>query len=188
MPISAALVAPDRALGALAAAIADAKGSDPLAPVTVAVPTNTCGVMTRRALGRQGGIAGVDMVTLNRLAELIAGPALAGAGRSPMSTPVIDLTIAGILADDPGPFGAVATHPSTVVALRELHSELRLADPAAVARLRDESLRGRQAVRVDCFGTAPTVPPAERLPSAGHTAERQDGRRSQRRNRGVHAA
>ncbi|HUS41885.1 MAG TPA: PD-(D/E)XK nuclease family protein [Ilumatobacteraceae bacterium] len=148
MPISAALVVPERALAALAAAIADAKGTDPLAPVTVAVPTNTCGVMTRRALGRQGGIAGVDMVTLNRLAELIAGPALAAAGRSPMSTPVIDLTIAGALADDPGPFGAVATHPSTVVALRELHTELRLADPDAVSRLHDESLRGRQAVRL----------------------------------------
>jgi RecB family exonuclease len=147
-------VAPDGALGALAAAISDAKGTDPLAAVTVAVPTNTCGVMTRRALGRQRGIAGVDMVTLNRLAELIAGPTLASAGRSPMSTPVIDLTIGGILSDDPGPFGAVATHPSTVVALRELHSELRLADPAAVARLRDESLRGRQAVRVSAAITA----------------------------------
>ena len=154
MPISATLVAPDRALAALAAAIAEAKGTVALAPVTVAVPTNTSGVMTRRALGRQGGIAGVDMVTLNRLAELIAGPALAAAGRSPMSTPVIDLTIARILADDPGPFGAVATHASTVVALRELHSELRLADPAAVARLRDESLRGRQAVRVSSAITA----------------------------------
>ena len=146
--ISATLVAPDRAFLALAAAIADAKGTDALAPVTVAVPTNTCGVMTRRALGRQGGIAGVDMVTLNRLAELIAGPTLAAAGRSPMSTPVIDLTIASLLADDPGPFGAVASHPSTIVALRELHAELRLAEPDAVARLRDESLRGRQAVRV----------------------------------------
>ena len=158
MPISATLVAPDRALGALAAAISDAKGTDPLAPVTVAVPTNTCGVMTRRALGRRRGIAGVDMVTLNRLAELIAGPALAGAGRSPMSTPVIDLTIADVLADDPGPFGAVATHPSTVVALRELHSELRLADPVAVARLRDESLRGRQAVRVSSAITGALQP------------------------------
>ena len=147
-------MAPERALGALAAAIADAKGSDPLTPVTVAVPTNTSGVMTRRALGRHGGIAGVDMVTLNRLAELIAGPALAAAGRSPMSTPVIDLTIARVLADDAGPFGAVATHPSTVVALRELHSELRLADPAAVERLRAESLRGRQAVRVSSAVTA----------------------------------
>jgi hypothetical protein len=104
--------------------------------------------MTRRALGRQGGIVGVDMVTLNRLAELIEGPTLAAAGRSPMSTPVIDLTIAALLADDPGPFGAVATHPSTIVALRDLHAELRLADPAEVATLRDQSLRGRQAVRI----------------------------------------
>jgi ATP-dependent helicase/nuclease subunit B len=148
VPITATLVAPQDALAALAAAISAAKGSDPLAPVTVAVPTNTCGVMTRRALGRQGGIAGVDMVTLNRLAELIAGPLLAAAGRSPMSTPVIDLTLGALLRDDPGPFGDVATHPSTVVALRDLHAELRLADPAALTRLRDESLRGRQAVRV----------------------------------------
>jgi hypothetical protein len=146
--ISATLVPPARALDALAVAIADAKSTDALAPVTVAVPTNTCGVMTRRALGRRGGIAGVDMVTLNRLGELIAGPSLAAAGRSPMSTPVIDLTIAALLADDPGPYGAVATHPSTVVALRELHSELRMADPVAVERLRDQSLRGRQAIRI----------------------------------------
>ena len=154
MSISATLVTPDRAFSALAGAIAAAKGTDTLAPVTVAVPTNTCGVMTRRALGRQGGIVGVDMVTLNRLAESIAGPTLAAASRSPMSTPVIDLTIASLLADDPGPFGAVASHPSTIVALREVHTELRLADPDAVARLRDESLRGRQAVRVSSAITA----------------------------------
>ncbi len=158
MPISATLVAPDSALDALAAAIASAKGIDPLAPVTIAVPTNTCGVMTRRALGRQGGIAGVDMVTLNRLAELIVGPTLAAAGRSPMSTPVIDLTIADVLADDPGPFGSVATHPSTVAALRELHAELRLADPDAVTRLHDESLRGRQAVRISSAVTSALEP------------------------------
>jgi ATP-dependent helicase/nuclease subunit B len=148
VPISATLVAPHRSLRTLAAVIADAKGPDPLASVTVAVPTNTCGVMTRRALGRNGGIAGVDMVTLNRLAELIAGPGLAAAGRSPTSTPVIDLTIAAILDADPGPFRAVATHPSTVVALREAHHELRLADPAAVQRLAEHSTRGRQAVRI----------------------------------------
>jgi len=154
VPISADLVAPERALAGLAAAITDAKGSDPLAPVTVAVPTNTCGVMTRRALGRHRGIAGVDMVTLNRLAELIAGPTLAAAGRSPMSTPVIDLTIAAILDDDPGPFGPVATHPSTVVALRELHAELRLASTADLERLVDQSLRGRQAARISARITA----------------------------------
>jgi hypothetical protein len=135
-------------LRTLATVIAAAKGPDPLAPVTVAVPTNTCGVMTRRALGRSGGIAGVDMVTLNRLAELIAGPELAAAGRSPTSTPVIDLTISAVLDADPGPFRAVATHPSTVVALREAHHELRLADPAAVRRLAEHSTRGRQVVRI----------------------------------------
>ena len=81
------------------------------------------------------------MVTLNRLAELVAGPALAAAGRSPMSTPVVDLAIGAVLAADPGPFGPVATHPSTVVALRELHGELRLAGPAARRRLGDESPR-----------------------------------------------
>ena len=154
MTISAALVAPPDALGALAAAIAEAKGSDPLAPVTVAVPTNTCGVMARRALGRAGGVVGVDMVTLNRLAELVAGPTLAAAGRSPMSTPVVDLAIGTVLADAPGPFGPVATHPSTVVALRELHGELRLAGPAARRRLADESPRGRQVLRVSEAVTA----------------------------------
>jgi hypothetical protein len=50
--ITATAVAPDRTLEALATAIAVAKGDDPLARVTVAVPTNACGVMARRALGR----------------------------------------------------------------------------------------------------------------------------------------
>ena len=65
-----------------------------------------------------------------------------------MSTPVVDLAIGAVMADDPGPFGPVATHPSTVVALRELHTELRLAGPAARDRLGAESARGRQVLRV----------------------------------------
>ena len=80
-----------------------AKGGDPLAPVTVVVPTNTCGVMARRAARpAPGGIVGVDMVTLNRLAELIAGPALAASGRSPMSSSVVDLAVAQVLEAQPG--------------------------------------------------------------------------------------
>ena len=87
------------------------------------------------------------MVTLNRLAELIAGPELA-ALRSPMSTPVIDLAVARVLADDPGPFRSVASHPSTIVALRQLHAELRLAGEPAYRALEDQSVRGRQATRI----------------------------------------
>ena len=141
-------IAPRRALDALADAIATAKGDDPLAPVVVAVPTNTCGVMARRALGRARGLVGVDMVTLNRLAELIAGPALAAAGRSPVSTPVLELAVAQVLRRRPGAYRPVADHPSTITALRRLHEELRLAGPAAADALVQHSRRGREAVTV----------------------------------------
>ncbi len=153
VPIAATTTRPEGAIDALAAVIGEAKGDEMLEPVVVAVPSNTCGVMTRRALGRVGGIAGVDMVTLNRLAELIAGPALAAADRAPMSTPVIDLAIADVLAEEPGAFAAVASHPSTVVALRELHRELRLAGDAAASALAAHSRRGREAVRVSRAAT-----------------------------------
>jgi ATP-dependent helicase/nuclease subunit B len=154
MSISAVAASPDTALDALSAAIRHAQGGSRLEPVTVAVPTNTCGVMTRRALGRSVGIAGVDMVTLNRLAELVGGPVLAAAGRSPMSTPVIDLAVAGVLRDDPGPFRRVASHPSTVVALRDAHQALRLAGPEATERLARHSSRGRHVARVSTQVTA----------------------------------
>ncbi len=148
MSLTGTAVAPSRALDALAGAISSLKRSAPLSPVTVVVPTNACGVMARRALGRRGGIVGVDMVTLNRLAELVAGPALAASGRAPTSTPVVELAVAGVLADAPGSFAPVADHPSTVVALRDLHTELRVAGSAAMTALAATSARGREATRI----------------------------------------
>jgi ATP-dependent helicase/nuclease subunit B len=151
--LTVAAVPPSEILGELSRAIAAAKGGDRLAPVTVVVPTNTCGVMARRALGRRDGLVGVDMVTLGRLAELIAGPGLAAAGRSPMSSTVVELAIASILHRRPGSFAAVATHPSTVVALRELHDELRTAGPGSHERLAASSARGREVTRVSAAVT-----------------------------------
>jgi ATP-dependent helicase/nuclease subunit B len=148
MTLTAAAVAPGDALDELARAIRAAKGADRLAPVTVIVPTNTCGVMARRALGRRGGLVGVDMVTLGRLAELIAGPELAAAGRSPTSSTAVELAIAAVLRDHPGSFTGVADHPSTVLALRELHDELRRERPGALDELAAASSRGREVVRV----------------------------------------
>ncbi|HWM20807.1 MAG TPA: PD-(D/E)XK nuclease family protein [Ilumatobacteraceae bacterium] len=148
MPISVDATAPGQALDALAAAVQRAKAGRLLAPVTVIVPTNTAGVMARRALGRLGGVAAVDMLTLYRLAELIGSPALVADGRSPVSTAVVDLAIRRVLAEAPGSFEPVAEHPSTVVALRDLHRELRLAGPDAVAALTASSARGREAARV----------------------------------------
>jgi ATP-dependent helicase/nuclease subunit B len=154
MSLTATVVAPEQALEALDDAIAAAKGAAALSPVTVVVPTNACGVMARRALGRRRGLVAVDMVTLNRLAELLAGPSLAAEGRSPTSTPVIELAVASALRHAPGAFAAVADHPSTVVALRDLHGELRLAGAAATDRLRSGSRRAREAIRVSADVTA----------------------------------
>ena len=151
MPLTTTALEPDRVLDALAAAVAISKGDDRLAPVTVVVPTNACGVMARRALGRRAGLVGVDMVTLNRLAELVAGPSLAADGRSPMSTPVVELAVARALRAAPGIFDAVGDHPSTVVALRDLHGELRLAGRPAAEALAVRSPRGAEAVRISAW-------------------------------------
>lgn len=147
MPVSAAVVAPSEALDELTRAVDAAKEGDLLTPVAVVVPTNQSGVMARRALGRHGGVAGVDMLTLNRLAEVIAGPGLAARGRRPVSTPILDLTIRAVLAEHAGRFEPVAGHPSTVVALRDLHRELRLAEPDRVSEL-GATWRGREPVRI----------------------------------------
>ena len=100
---------------ALRAAIAAVKGDDPLAPVTVVVPSNHVGVATRRllasgALGpicaRGVGLAAVTFVTPTGWPSCSGAPALAGAGRRPVSTPVIAAALRAALADDAGPVRA----------------------------------------------------------------------------------
>lgn len=148
MPLELVVTAPGGELAALRNAIDAAKAGDRLAPVTVVVPTNVSGVMARRAMGRAEGVIGVDMVTLNRLAELLAGPSLAAAHRQPVSAPVVELTVRTVLAEAPGMFRSVAEHPATVTALREVHDELRLAGDEATTRLANGSGRGAEVARV----------------------------------------
>jgi len=139
---------PAQALDALAEAIGRAKGDDRLAPVTVVVSTNVSGVMARRALGRSGGVLGVDVITLGRVAELVAGPSLAAEGRQPVSSPVLDVAIAKVLAADSGVFEPVADHPTTITALREIHTELRLGGVDAVRAIARRGRRGAEVARV----------------------------------------
>lgn len=143
----------DAALAALADAVADAKGGEPLAPVTVIVPTNAVGVTARRWLGGNGGVAAIELVTPARLAERVSGAELAAAGRRPISTPLIDITVREVLRHAPGDYAAVARHPSTVTTLRDLHRELRLVGPDGASALRDASRRGREAARVSSMVT-----------------------------------
>src|SRR4051812_10536400 len=104
------------AVDALRMRIAAIKGDEPLAPVTVLVPSNHVGVATRRLLasgalgpvcGTGIGLAAVSFLTPYRMAELLGAPLLASAGRRPVSTPVIAAALRAALADAPGVFGPV---------------------------------------------------------------------------------
>ena len=121
---------------ALGLAVAEAKDGDPLAPVSVLVPANLCGVVARRVLARgvagRGGVAGLPVLTVDRLAERIAAPALTGAGRRPATSAVLAAAWRRALAGDAGVFAPVAAHPVTVQALADRHRELREVDDAAL--------------------------------------------------------
>jgi RecB family exonuclease len=132
----------------LAEAVATAKGGEVLRPVTVLVPTNAAGVIARRTLGRLGGVAAVDFLTLGRLAERLAGARLRAAHRLPVSTAVVDLAVRWVLDNTTTPFDDVARHQSTVVALRDLYRELRVAGDAARDRLAQASRRGREVAAI----------------------------------------
>jgi ATP-dependent helicase/nuclease subunit B len=146
-----------QAAEALHARITAAKRGDPLAPVTVVVPTNYVGVSVRRllaggALGpvadRGDGIAGLTLLTVYRLAELLGAPRLAAQGRRPVSTPILGAAVRAVLADEPGLFADVAAHPATAEALVEAHRELSDLDDAALDTLAAASHRAGEVVRV----------------------------------------
>jgi RecB family exonuclease len=142
---------------ALRAEISRIKGAEPLAPVTVVVPSNQVGVSTRRLLasgevgavsGAGRGLIGVTFVTPYRLAELIGAPSLAEQDRRPVSVPVLGAAVRQALAAEPGAFGPVAAHAATEAALVAAHRELRDLDPVALSALAASSSRAGEVVRV----------------------------------------
>jgi ATP-dependent helicase/nuclease subunit B len=141
------------ALEALRAAVAQVKGSDAMAPVTVLVPNNIAGIVARRFLARglgQGGngISGIYFSTLPRLAEQLAAPTLTAEGRRPATRPVTAATIRQRLDANPGIFGRVAGHPSTSRALGRAMSALRDITDAALTTLESASTLVSDLVRL----------------------------------------
>ncbi len=141
---------------ALRDAVAGAKGGEPLAPVTVVVPSNHVGVASRRLLssGSLGpvaggiGLAAVTFVTTYRLAELLGASVLAGQRKRPVSTPVLAAAMRAELAINPGLFEPVKQHPATESALVSTYRELRDLSPAALDALGASSDRAQEVVRL----------------------------------------
>lgn len=145
------------ALAALADAVREAKSGEPLAPVTVVVPSNHIGVTVRRLLARgtageitpRGkGTIGVTFLTAYRLAELLGSAHLAGNGRRPVTTAVIAAAVRRALRSDPGVFGPVAEHPATEQALVAAYQELTDLSTKSLDRLGAASSRAADTVRL----------------------------------------
>jgi ATP-dependent helicase/nuclease subunit B len=133
------------------------KGDEPLQPVTVVVPSNHVAVATRRLLAsgtlgpcctRGVGLAAVSFMTPYRMAELLGARSLAGAGRRPVSTPVITAALRAALAEQPGLFAPVATHPATETALVAAYRELREVSSKGLDALASTGPRAADVVRL----------------------------------------
>ena len=130
--------------------IAALKNGDPLAPVTVVVPTNVAGLATRRALGaQQHGIAAVDFLRLYDLAERLAGRQMANQhDRKPLSDRVLGASVRNALSATPGLFQATARHPATEQALVASYKDLKEIPDHALDSLAAQSGRAADVVRI----------------------------------------
>lgn len=142
-------------------AVRAVKKDDPLAPVTLLVPSEQVGVTARRSLARgltagHPGIAGLTILTLRRLAETLAGAALAAQGRRPLTDPVLAASVRGVLATAPGLFEQVRDHTGTVRALARAHRELRDLDPSDRDHLEGHSALVDDVLRLHRAITAAT--------------------------------
>jgi ATP-dependent helicase/nuclease subunit B len=160
------------------------KGDDPLRRVTLVVPSERVGVAARRALARGGegqppGIAALSVLTLRRVAEILAADQLLAQGRRPLTGPALASAVREVLAEQPGEFQRVAHHIGTVRALADAHRTLRLLDERVISGLAEaaepivaETVRVHRAVR-DRLAAATYDEPAL-LGKATTSVSRQD--------------
>ena len=145
----------------LASVIREAKSGDPLAPMTVVVPSHYTGLAAARAMAlapvdagtppphdRPRGIAAVAFITVHDLAERLGGRRMAVAGRHPVSNAVIAGAVRSVLREDPGHFAGVATHPATERALVDAYRDLSEASSAGLRALTMQSERAADVVRI----------------------------------------
>ncbi len=105
--------------------IARERRSDPLAPVTVVVPSHTAGLQLRRRLAERGAFASVRFETLPRLAELLGAGHLVAEGRTPLARPIGDYLAAEVAQESRGALASVGALAGYARVLRQLFRRLR---------------------------------------------------------------
>jgi RecB family exonuclease len=128
------------ATGVLRATIAAAKGSDPLAPVTVIVPSNYAGLSLRRVLGKSG-LVNVRFLVMPRVAELLGAPSLAGE-RVPLTRWARAEAVRAVLVGHTGLLEKTVEHPATEAALEMTFRDLRRSPEGGLENLAIQSRRG----------------------------------------------
>ncbi len=125
--------------------VAEAKASNPLAPVTVVPPTTYAGIGLRRVLAGESGLLNVGFMAFARLAEQLGAPGMAAQGRRPLSDAAEIAVIRGVASELDGqgpPLGNVATHPTLHRSLQSTFRELmRLTESELDALAGSDSLR-----------------------------------------------
>jgi RecB family exonuclease len=146
MPVAAMLPYGEPVFRVLEVMIREAKRDDPLAPVTVVVPSNFTGLSLRRRLGVAGGVVNVRFLVFARMAELFGAARLSG--MRPLTPWRRAEAIRAALTGDAGVFQGVAQHAATESALDATFRDLRGASEDALDHLAAESLRGKSVVKL----------------------------------------
>jgi len=106
--------------------IGASRREDPLAPITLVVPSHAAGLQLRRRLAEIGPFAGVRFETLPRIAELLAAGHLAAAGRAPLARPIGDYVAALVALESRGALERVSDLPGYARSLRRIFRRLRV--------------------------------------------------------------
>lgn len=115
-------------------AVLAAKGSDPLAPVTVIVPHNVAGIHMRRRLAEGAvGLLNVRFTTVRALARLLAEDALGG--KASLAPVAATMAVRRALQEVESPLTKLADHPGTVARVTRTLTELRREKPGWEASL-----------------------------------------------------
>jgi hypothetical protein len=115
--------------------IASERSTDPLAPVTVIVPSRLALLQLRRRLAQLGAFANVRFEVVSRLAELVAAAALARSGRRPMARPIGDYAAWLVARESRGALAGVAEIDGYARVLRQTFRRFRRAGFASTADL-----------------------------------------------------